>query len=374
MNQREQIEFYQKRSLEQAERMAWIQRLYEEYRGYKKTLDADVQEYVKRIVEDSNYDDDEECPASDTYEYKICREAYKKYTDNNKELVFEELLSSLDDYCTGWVQKQLRIVGRYSYQSEAAILENAHIAVWNSILKDIKNDIVKDYFPKYAFGIYKICAKSFLRIEKKISTKEVPLDAPVDDGGDDGRSYADLFTGNKGADNEYENAEKRELYDKLFRVYCRGFMETNAFPPRPLALYYARVLPHLLNDISEKKAASAKWAYKRMESKLVSELSEDSERSIKVLIDEKLKWCDDFMQQLDELTTVGTKQVYLRDLVYTNAYKENKIEDWADSMHKTAVKTAMGIMTEEEDLLTLARTYISEEDVLYRMIKGGKRK
>lgn len=294
---------------------------------------------------------------------------YGMYLSTNSDKDFEKLILLLDAYCMPWVRKKLWMTGCYSDENEHTALQEARISVWESILKDRAAGSNKGTFAYFAFDLYKKRTYDVMRkvlgIRKKLDT--CSMEEAI---GDDGKTIAETMS----ATDTKHMDEMGQMYDKLFRAYCEGFLTSKAFPPRILALYYARVLPHLLSSIPESKAASAKWAFERMGSSTMWELKEDSEQELQKNVWTALHWCEEFICQMNEESDMGSTHGILKNMVYTAVYTKGKIEDWADSMHKTTVKAVMRQLPENRELYSEVVDHISQEDVLGCFIKGGKGK
>lgn len=295
--------------------------------------------------------------------------AYGTYLSTDSDKDFEKLILLLDAYCVPWVRKKLWATGCYSDENEHTALQEARISVWKSILKDRTIGSNHDTFAYFAFDLYKKRTYDVMRkvfgMQKKLDT--CSMEEAI---GDDGKTLEETI---RVEDTEHLN-EMGQMYDELFRVYCEGFLTSKAFPPRILALYYARVLPHLLDSIPESKAASAKWAFERMGNSTMWELKEDSEKELQKNVWDNLHWCEEFICQMNEESDMGNTHCILKNMVYTAVYTKGKIEDWADSMHKTTVKAVMRLLPENKELYGQVVEHISQGDVLGCFIKGGKRK
>lgn len=300
------------------------------------------------------------------YVEKIQR-AYQKYLDSNYDEDFGKLLKLLDTYCRPWMRRKLWNTGCYSYENEHTALQESHIAVWENITKDRANGDEKKMFAYFAFKLYQNKTRDIVRngIRQKAKMDICSMEAPI---GENGKTVGDTLMANDIKTTD----EIRQMYDKLFRIYCKGFLNSKAYPPRILALYYARVLPHLKCAIPDTKATSAKWAFEKMGSRTMWELKEDSENELQKNVDAYLRWCEEFICQMNEEFDMGGTTCILKDIVYTEAYTKGKIEDWADSMHKTTVKAAMHLLSENKELLRQVKDYVSQGDVLYRFFQGGK--
>lgn len=297
------------------------------------------------------------------------QDTYEKYRQNMDESVFEELLRLLEreDFCKKWIRTQLWRTGCYSEDNEHDVLQDSRIAIWQSIL----NGKVADNFAYYAFGIYKIKTLDLIRKVSKNRAKvnTVSLDDPIGDGN---QTIADTIPGTQ--PNYGESDDKRKLYVEVFRIYCKSITNTNAFVPRCLALFYARVLSHLLEEIPDSKATSAKWAFERMRNLSVGNLTDDSEKIMQEDIDSKLAWGPLYVGQLDDIIDATGRGTILRKIIYTDTYDKGKIEDWADSMHNTTVKVARKEIAENSELVDGIETYVSSESALMSLLstKEGK--
>ena len=296
--------------------------------------------------------------------------AYVDYLEKRSNIAFSELIHMLDDLCVSWVRAQLWKTGCYNDDNVDTILQNARLSVWETILKENEE---RNNFAQYAFGIYK--KKTFDIIRKTIRRKNnmnvVSIDEPV---GDSGKSLIDVLTFEQ--PNAFEQNDILKIYNNVFKIYCTAFMDSNAFPPRILALVYARVLPHILEKIPYSKATSAKWAFDRMDVHSVGKLGVDSEKTLQTNVDRKLHWGDPFIIQLNDRIEISGKSMILKDVIYTDNYNKAKIEDWADSMHKTAVTGAKKLLIKNKNLLELIQEYFPDDRILsqfYRENRGETR-
>lgn len=300
----------------------------------------------------------------------VIQEIYERYIVQEKEYDFETLLKEIDLYCISWVRKQLWKTGCYSEDTEHTAMQESRFAVWKIIEENRKAKTPRDNFAYYAFGIYK--HKVIDEIRKFETNRKkydiYSLNEPV---GDSGKTIEDKIQSVQ-FDDYIKRTEQRRLYSKIFVMYCQSFLESTTFPPRSLALFYARVLPHLEGAIPETKGASAKWAYEHMGNRDINSLKEDSEKYLQVNIDRKLCWCDGFACKLSETVTKNGKDEVLGKIVYTATYNKGKIEDWADNMHKVTTKKTMMLVVNDAELMELAEEYISNDDALYKLLERGK--
>lgn len=296
--------------------------------------------------------------------------SYEKYVEHNLNHEFDVLLTELDAYCVSWVRKELWKTGCFSDENEHAVMQESRLSVWKIVEGDKRANVTRDNFAYYAFGVYKHKTlnkiREFSAYRKKYD--EHSFDEPIGDGD---KTLEDKIPSIK-FEQEIVKDESRKLYERLFYTYCKAFMSSSTFPPRCLALYYARVLPHLTEDIPDTKATSAKWAFERMGFRTVGELKIDSENTLQNHVDNTLCWCDDFIRQLSEEVSEKGNTDLLMNIVYTDVYDKGKIEDWADYMHKASTKSAMNMVLKNPELLELAKEYISQKDVLFKFVERGE--
>lgn len=295
------------------------------------------------------------------------QQAYENYLESNSDKDFENLELLLDTYCRSWVRKKLWELGCYSDENEHTALQEAKIAIWQDVWKARASATKREVFAFFAFKVYKNKTWDIVRniLKKRANMDICSMEETI---GQDGKNIEETIAA---PDSETVD-EKRWIFDKLFQIYCRGFMTAEVFPPRALALYYARVLPHLLCVISDRKTASAKWAFETMGNRTMWELKEDSENELKKKVDASLCWCEGFIHQMNEKLNIGNVSCVLKDVVYTVVYSKGKIEDWANSMHKTTVKAVMHLLPQNKELMNQIEEYISEGDVLFRPLREGK--
>ena len=301
---------------------------------------------------------------------KRIEKLYFDYIQFGNIETYNKMLQLLDSYCENWVRAQLKRSGCYTLETEEDALQESRMAVWTVVKNDYQNKKPRNAFSYYAFNIYK--HKTFDEIRKIVNQRKRYGDKSLDDSvGDNNVSMLELIPTETLEETEMHK-EEQSVYSKLFFVYCVSFTESTSFPPSLLALYYARVLPHLLQSIPDTKGTSAKWALETMGDMKIWELKNDSELSMERLIDANLKWCNEFVEQIEENINIAGKYVKLADIIYTKIYNKGKIEDWADYMHKATIKKAMKRILQDQRLLALVKTHISNSDTLYRFVDGGK--
>lgn len=289
---------------------------------------------------------------------------YLKCAGDFRDGDFTELIGLLDAYYGPVVKKQLYMADCYSEDNEHAAMQEARLGVWEFVMNGDPGRV--ESFLGYTYRIYYNKAHDVIRKEfsRRKNFQVCSISEPIRE---DGKTIEDTLPPVWSDDGT--GSERARLLNRLFRMYCRAFLSSGAFPPQNLALYYARVLPHLLCVIPDTKAASAKWAADRMKGRSVGELREDSERTLQRSVDQQMAWGDAFVRQLDGPAGLAGSAVLLRDVIYTETYDKGKIEDWADYRHRATVKEAAVLISGDKELLGLAKEYISKRDVLYGFVK-----
>jgi DNA-directed RNA polymerase specialized sigma24 family protein len=296
---------------------------------------------------------------------------YETYISHGNESDFDELLKEMNAYCKPWVSAKLSEYKWLPNDTLSAVMQEGGCALWKIVNKDRQAFVQREKFVAYMFKIYK--NKTHDEIRKALNEKKnynvIYVDEPI---GDDKKTLADSLS-SKQIGEEIEREESRLFYDKMFILYCKALVTSTAFPPRCLALYYASILPHFTEAIKDSKTISAKWAYEKMGSRTIRELTTDSETTL-CSIDSSLHWCEDFIQKLSEKITEKGITGLLGNMVYTTLYDKGKIEDWADTMRKATLKAAMNMIAKDGELSKLAKEHTEHMYRVRKMVEGGKRK
>lgn len=329
-------------------------------------------------------------PSSKTQDksnYEIFHKAqkiYEQYHATNDENLFSELIAITDFVYGKRTRNLLKQNGCFSDESEHTAMQESRIAIWERIRKCRENGQPDPDFIRYCKGIYYHKAMDVVREQNtyrsrfsdKIGRAPVSLDVPLPEGG---KNLGDTVEDTKSSpDISLSLEEQRWVFNSLFLLYCQTLVTAKAEPPRELALYYARILPHVLHinheieTIPDEKMASAKWAFEHMKGQTMQVLGEKSEKEMQELINQALKWQDTFWQQLEQTVYINTEKAVLKDIVYTDVYGKGKIEDWSESMHNTIVKEAYKIAMNDPKLVESATEYISDRDKIYCLVKGGR--
>lgn len=316
--------------------------------------------------------------------FKVAQQLYEEYFASNDDSSFAQLITATDSIYGRQVRRLLKLNGCYSDESEHTAMQEARIAIWGQVHINRESGKSDPDFIRHCKGIYRHKALDTVRKQNtyrnrfsdELGRGPVSLDAPLPDGD---KKFGDTIQDRRnGPESDISLDEQRWVFNSLFLLYCQSLVNAEAEPPRKLALYYARILPHVLHinheigTIPETKMASAKWAFEHMKGQTIQSLGEKSEIEMQELISQDLKWQEYFWQQLEQIVYIDSGKIVLKDVIYTDVYGKNKIEDWSESMHKTVVKEAYKIAMNDPKLVESATEYISDRDKIYCLVKGGR--
>lgn len=304
----------------------------------------------------------------------VIESAYQAYLHGETSESLNTLFTNLDTYCVQWIRKKLYLANAYSQEFEEDILQESKCGVWNAI-RNTSNAPTQEVFIRYAFTIYK---NKTLNTIKNFFKDSTHIDTPTPDKENDQMRKLENAKTIPSAEENAQLKERKQLYTNIFQAYCHAMVNATSatsYLPRNLALYYARVLPHMQAAIKDAKKASAKWAYEKMKGRTIGYLKQDSEQSMQRYFAAMILWCDVFCRQLEEASDLQGDKRPLKDIIYTVVYDKAKIEDWADSAHNSTVKETIKLIEENPNLFQAIRAYIEDGDqFLGRILERKKRK
>lgn len=300
------------------------------------------------------------------------QKSYEQCLKNFSDKDFSELVTELEITAQPWVRKQLWQKGCYSEDNEHTVLQEARVVLWEMVIKDSEISIIREKVVSYAFGIYKKKTLDTIRTIIR-DKKRMEIHLFSEEIGNTGKTQEDMLPIEI---TDFEKIEEsREMYDKIFCIYCNTLLTSftsRSFFPQNLALYYARILPHLFGEILDSKASSAKYAFEKMYEQNVKSLKWDSEYTLQKHVSKKLYWGKDYVQQLEEEIDVDGKKVLLKDIIYTDVYDKTKIDKWAYYLHEVIIMRAKDVILRNTDLMDVTRDYISKDDILYCFVREGE--
>lgn len=315
---------------------------------------------------------------------KVCQKINDAYVQcvRGDEAVFQEIIQALDKLYKRMVWNELHKTNCYNEENEHTTLQEAHLAVWLMIRKSREENQIRASFASYCKGVYyykvQDVIRSVLETKKRLGGQELSIEEELPD---EGGKLEDFIADPQYQGNQVEiiaaNSETSELFDRLFKIYCYALTQAEAEPQRELALYYSRVLPHVLHlyygieTIPDKKAASPKWAMEKMKNKSIGTLGLESEKQMKQLISQKLFWCDKFWKQMERnmKTSSGVRPV--KEVIYVVQFDEKQIGHMAEYMHQVVAKQWSKLVKKDASLSKGAMEYTVEMDKMSGLLRGG---
>ncbi len=318
----------------------------------------------------------------DYYSAKIdTNKKYERYV-HGEDGVFKDIMAALDRRYRGMVIHWLYVTGCYDDENEHTAMQEARTAVWKLMQKARNEKRVDFSFFDVCGGIYyhkvmDVVRNELTKIKRfggRISSIDVELPG---ENGTIGTVIEDPAHKGNRPENVIEDTKKRILFDSSFKMYCRALTESDAEPPRCLALYYSRILPHILHicfgveTIPDTKAASPKWAIEKMGKRTIGVLSEESEEQLKNYVLKTIMWCEAFQNQLDEIVTTPCGEIIMKSIIFVDHYDEKQIGHMSDYMHKVVTKDWLRLMKEDSNMIENAIEYTIGSDKISKILRGG---
>ena len=197
---------------------------------------------------------------------------------------------------------------------------------------------------------------------------------------EDGTTLAD----NIESDSHYEpwDDARRQFAATAVLIYVKAFLSLEVPPQSSLALFYARLLPHIRGSVDDNKTTSVSEAFRVMGKKTVETLADESEREIKETFLKSLGWSKYFRTHLDDEMMTVTGNVPLRKIVYTEKFTTSETEHRSTAVHKSCVKKVSEIVMQNKEIIKNAEDFIPEyilardgevkPSILYKAFMGGR--
>lgn len=175
---------------------------------------------------------------------------------------------------------------------------------------------------------------------------------------------------------------RRQFAATALLIYVKAFLSLEVPPQSSLAMFYARLLPHIRGSVDDNKTTSVSEAFRVMGKKTVETLADESEREIKENFLKSLGWSKYFRTHLDDEMMTVTGNVPLRKIVYTEKFTTSETEHWSTAVHKSCVKKVSEIVMQNKELIKSAEDFIPEyilardgevkPSILYKAFTGGR--
>lgn len=309
------------------------------------------------------------------------QKAYNNYIKLGDEDYIRELVELTNIKWKHKVMEYLRNRGCLDDDTLDDSLCNAWLGVWKAAKgRVITSDPDSREFCLYSCGIYMNSAKSVVRkyYRKKntpnINTTSIEWLCEVganvvedqEEQGDNSKHMSNSSMNYSCMQTTYENdnaaSHKHYVYKKLLKEYIDTLTSVDVSPQKVLAHIYARIIPHILDEIPDTKASSVKNALARMEGKTIQELATEAERLLKGNMFPEFSFDQTFMERMEQNICTSNYSGCIGDLIYTSVYDEDKIEHWCDDLHKIIIRETYKRIQEEASFMCVADKYLKHRD------------
>lgn len=321
-------------------------------------------------------------------------EAYRRCVEGDED-AFTELIEGLDKMYSGLVRRSLLETGCYDEENEHFALQEARLDIWLRIQRVRKEKIELNVpFAAYCRGIYRNKAYDIIReiLDKQTYQKDNGIREMSfnEEQKEDRHTLAETsadpqYEGNR-VDVIFANMDNSQLCGKLVETYCYAMTQTKADPTGSLALYYCRVLPHVLQTyygiktIPDGKATSPSWAIKKMGDKTVGTLGTESEEGLKTYISPELFWGDAFWDRMGRSVKTSAGMQVMKEIVYTAEFSEKEIGHMENYMHEKVALEWVKLVKKDSKLMASAieyaidPVYAVKKNKMLKLLKGGMEK
>ena len=171
---------------------------------------------------------------------------------------------------------------------------------------------------------------------------------------------------------DHEKLER--VYEKLFKIYCYTLVNESVYPPKLLALCYARILSHIDFDVHYTKRTSPKWAMDRMGGDSIFLLTEKSQGELQQKVDDEIAWCGEYLEWINKKEIIKDREEVLGCFIYTEVFTKDEVENWSRTMNEKVVKDMKRIgFKNDEEFYDMVTEYMRYSSVLWDFInKKGK--
>lgn len=309
---------------------------------------------------------------------KRIQRAFCNFNTCGKEDDFNELFELTS---AKWKQKVIRYLkskGCYNDETLDDTLCRAEIGVWKAAKNTMgPGNYDSTEFCAYSYGIFmnsvKGVVKEYYSKHNQVNVNTVSVEQSNEKGINllQGREVENQFskringvTRLVGPEQHKDIPDKKRsfVFQRLLYEYFVTLMNAKVVPQKSLALVYARIIPHLLKEIPDEKASSAKTAISRMKGKTMLELKVEAEKILQKYVSMDMSFKEPFLKQLDMPIGVGGDVILIKDMYYTDMYDEDKIEHWSDNLHAIIIRETYKRLQEEEEFIGLADRYLKSRN------------
>lgn len=312
------------------------------------------------------------------------RSAYEEFMEKGDIETRDFLIEKIMTFC------RMRIK-RLAYHTEAKVkqadIEDVVGISCLTMLEELEKRRSENKYIENIMGFISIvCSNKFADRQRELYKLKDPetgegyipisLETPREDG--------TTLGSNIGGNPHYEpwDDARRQFAATAVLIYVKAFLSLEVPPQSSLALFYARLLPHIRGSVDDNKTTSVSEAFRVMGKKTVETLADESEREIKENFLKSLGWSKYFRTHLDDEMTTDTGNVPLRKIVYTEKFTTSETEHRSTAVHKICVKKVSEIVRQNKELIKSAEDFIPEymlardgevkPSILYKAFTGGR--
>lgn len=301
-------------------------------------------------------------------------QAYLNYLELGEEQYFVELMELVDSMSKYHVAEKMKeMMNRYDYHYLEDLMQEARFEMW----RDLKQAKKRGDDSRFTYGylartIYTRTASRLVKGEVYTDKRKANHNADsIEQMSEDGVEQEARGTGSPMK--MIYNKEAAEFYSKFLDGYVRALMKTKESPEYCLAVAYTRLLPHIIGYGKDSVASSVKWARRKMEKHNIDYLSNESEEEIAENGYPFFEWGPYYVEQLDKIVEIKGKRFVLRDVVYIDAYNNDRdIEHMDRRAHNIIFKDAIESLCQDSRFVSLGREYLDKDERLYKLIGGVK--
>lgn len=308
---------------------------------------------------------------------------YIKYLNNGSSRTLDDIVRIILDLHNAWAKKNT-----FNYDEEQDLLVVGATKAFKIIVaqrEKAEDAIAPEKINSYVHQIFKNELIDIIRKHKKGKTDEdlfpqdelspISLDRLASPSDPDPKPLIDTIP-DDGA-NPYEmlaREEKAALFHDILVEYCRLYMNRHQSDLKhTLSLFYARVLPHNLDAISDYVATSPKWAWTRMKDHSFLYLTDESESMTKEYISTDLAWCTELRSSLERDCPQLSPPKALKKTLAREIMDQGDVGHWSTELHNTIRKELFDLIQADSDLVSRAKAYIENTDRTFGgLLYGGK--
>lgn len=312
------------------------------------------------------------------------RSAYKEFMEKGDIETRDFLIEKIMMFCNVKVRRlAYNAGGTMSPEDVQDVVNESCLAMLEGLEKRRSEN---KYIENIMGFISIVCSNKFADRQRELyklkdpETREGYIPISLEKPNEDGTTLGSNIGGNP----HYEpwDDARRQFAATAVLIYVKAFLSLEVPPQSSLALFYARLLPHIRGSVDDNKTTSVSEAFRVMGKKTVETLADESEREMREAFLKSLGWSKYFRTHLDDEMMTVTGNVPLRKIVYTEKFTASETEHRSTAVHKSCVKKVSEIVRQNKELIKSAEDFIPEyilardgevkPSILYKAFTGGR--